>query len=163
MSARKKKNKKPGPEPGECVRHGTCAYQKDHGGPSWDINKEEPPDTHQMMAIIERRKDDLELFRKFLGAIAEEPTMQSLSMIEMIDMAEMCMLQEKIGNWLLGVDDPDRLEEMRESNKMLRSIWQIKAKVMDKARERGPTGGEFEGLAKVLDEVTEDDMESESD
>ena len=32
---------------------------------------------------------------------------------------EMNMLREKIMNWIMEVDSPDRLEELRESNKML--------------------------------------------
>ena len=140
------------------TKHGTRAYQKDEGGPSWNTGGK-PPDTEAIMEIIERKEEDLELYRRFLAAISADPTMQSLSMIEMIDIAEMCMLQEKIGNWLLGIDDPDRLEKMKESNKMLRAIWQIKSKMMNDARERSPIGGTFEGISKVLDEQEEEEDE----
>ena len=46
---------------------------------------------------------------------------------------------------------------------MLKSIWQIKGKLMDKARERRPIGGTFEGISKVLDEVEEDGEEDSND
>ena len=167
MSETKKKGrKKPGAKPGENVKHGTRSYHKDKGGPSWDTKQEFPPGTEEIMVLIERRPEDLELFREFLAIFAKDGSLQSLSMTEMIDMAEMAMLQEKIMKWMLAVDSPERMEKMRESNKMLKSIWQIKGKMMERARERAPVGGTFDGISKVLDEVEEDeedDMESESD
>ena len=159
ISVAKKKKAKPKKSN---VKHGTRPYQKDEGGPSWD-NKEAPPDTHELMSIIERRKEDLDLYRQFLDAISRDPTMQGLSMTEMIDIAEMCMLQEKIGNWLMGVETPERLEEMRESNKMLRAIWKIKSKIMNDARQRAPVGAPFEGISAVLDEVEEDEEDEGKD
>jgi len=158
----KKKSKKKSEAKGS-EKHGTRAYQKDTGGPSWDAKHEKSPDTEEMMALIERRPEDLELYREFLVLFADDPEMKGLSMTEMIDMAEMTMLQEKIMRWLLAVDSPDRLEEMRESNKMWRSIIQIKNKMMSEARERKPLGGDFEGLSKVLDQVDSDESASFSD
>ncbi len=141
------------------TKHGTRPYQKDEGGPSWDT-KGLPPNTEEIMALIERRPEDLQLFREFLVIFNKDPALQSLSMTEIIDMAEMAMLQEKIMGWMLEIDSPERMEEMRESNKMLKSIWQIKGKLMDKARERGTTGGTFEGISKILDQVDSDESPS---
>lgn len=160
---KKSKKKKPGPKAGECVKHGTKAYQKDSGGPSWDRNQEYPPDTEEIMALIERRPEDLELFREFLVIFHADKSLRSLSMTELIDMAEMAMLQEKIMGWMLEVDSPERMEEMRESNKMLKSIWQIKGKMIERARERTPITSDFEGISKVLDQVDEEDEEDEGE
>ena len=134
-------------------KHGTRAYQKDTGGPSWDRNQEKPPDTDEMMALIKCRPDDQNLFRAILSKFIDDELMNNLSMTEMMDLAAMTMLQGKITGWMLAVDTPERLEEMREANKMWRSIIQIKSKMMNEARERAPIGGDLEGLAKILDEV----------
>ena len=144
------------------VKHGTRPYQKDEGGPSWDRNQEKPPNNEEMMVLIDGRPDDLELYRTIFSKLSMDPEMQSLSMTELMDMAIMTMLQAKITNWMLEVDSPERMEAMSETNKMWRSIIQIKSKTMRDARERAPVGGTFEGISQVLDEVEEDD-EGEND
>ena len=161
MPPKKKKSKKGPKKPAK--KHGTRPYQKDMDGPSWDRSKETPPDVEEMMALIERRPEDLELYRKHLVALTTDPAMKSLSMTEQMNIAEMNMLREKIMKWIMEVDTPDRLEELRESNKMLRAIWQITEKMMDKARERAPLGGDFEGLSRVLDDVEEVEDDGQSD
>lgn len=167
MSPKKKKSKAKG-----ATKHGTRRYQKDEGGPSWDKAHETPPDVEEIMAIIERSPDDLELYRKYLVLFANDPTTKNLSMTEQMNLAEMNMLREKIVRWMIEIDKPDRLEELRECNKMLRAIWQITNKTMAEARERAPLGGTFEGISETLDEIEDaeykvteedekDDMESE--
>lgn len=159
MTAKKgKKNKVP---KNQVKKHGTRPYQKNTGGPSWDLNCEKAPDTEEMMALIVCREEDQSLYRVIFSKLANDPFMRNLSMTEIMDVAIMTMLQAKIAGWMLEIDDPERLEKMKESNKMLRSIIQIKNKILNDASYRAPIGGSFEGIAKVLDEV--EDAEGEKD
>ncbi len=150
-----KKKSKVGAKP----KHGTRSYQKDEGGPSW--NKDEGlPDVDEIMAIIERSPEDVELYRKFLVALSKDPGMKNLSMTERINIAEMNMLREKIMRYMLDGDDKlAKIEELRESNKMLRFIWQTTDKIMREARERAPMGGDLEGLSQVIDDAEDAEYE----
>jgi len=150
----KKKSKKKGNE-----THGTSKYQKDRGGPSWDKDHEKLPDVEKIMAIIERNPKDLELYRKILVAMVKDPAMKNLSMTEQMNIVEMNMLREKIMQWMLDVDSAEKMEEMREGNKMLRFIWQATDKVMREARERAPIGGDFEGVAEAIADAEDGEFE----
>ncbi len=152
MAKKKSKDKKKGPE-----THGTSKYQKDRGGPSWDKNKEKLPNVEEIMAIIERSPEDLELYRKLLVAMANDPAMKNLSMTEQMNIVEMNMLREKIMRWMLEADSAEKLEELRESHKMLRFIWQTTDKVMRDARERAPIGGDFEGVSQAIADAEGDE------
>ena len=142
--------------------HGTSKYQKDRGGPSWDKDHEKLPDVEKIMAIIERSPEDLDLYRKFLVAMAKDPAMKNLSMTEQMNIVEMNMLREKVMQWTLEADNAEKFEEMREANKMLRFIWQTTDKIMREARERAPIGGDLEGVSKAIaDAEGEEDAEYE--
>ena len=166
MAKKKTPKKKAKGKVGGQDKHGTRRYQKDMGGPSWDKDHETPPDVEDVMAIIERSPDDLELYRKYLVLFANDTTTKNLSMTEQMNLAEMNMLREKIVGWMVRIDKPDRMEELRECNKMLRAIWQITNKTMTEARERAPLGGTFEGISETLDEIEDAEyevVESEED
>jgi len=156
MPPKKKKSKHAPKNPAK--KHGTRKYQKDGGGPSWDTD-DKLPNVDEIMAIIERNPKDLELYRKHLVALSNDPAARNLSMTEKMNIAEMNMLRGMIVEYMLGIDDLAGLEELRESNKMLRFIWDKTDKIIKEARERAPVGGDLEGMSQVIADAEDGEYE----